>query len=112
MFNDFVIYAADATTGAAAGAQNSGNTTMTIFGNLEINGEMIYLFYIFVIKPQKKKAKEHSLMITELNEGDVVITSGGIKGEIVAVTDDFFEVRIDKGVKITIKKNYIQGLYK
>lgn len=107
MFNNFVIYAAE----GAQPAAGSVNNTSAMVTTLLVYGGLILVFYWLVIKPQKKKAKDHSQLISELKEGDTVITTGGIKGEIVAVTDDFFELRIDKGVKITIKKNYIQGLY-
>lgn len=37
-------------------------------------------FYFFMIRPQRKKQKEHQELIRELRKGDKVVTAGGIYG--------------------------------
>ena len=46
-------------------------------------------------------------MMDSLKEGSEVVTVGGIKGTIVSVSEDYVEVRVDKGVKITFTKGAI-----
>ena len=36
------------------------------------------VMYLLVIRPQSKKAKEHQKMLTELQKGDDVATTGGL----------------------------------
>ncbi len=67
----------------------------------------IAVFYFLLILPNKKKQKKQKEMLESLKEGAEVVTVGGIKGTIVSVTEDYVEVRVDKGVKITLTKGAI-----
>src|SRR3546814_11066862 len=51
---------------------------------------IIVVFYFFMIRPQMKKAKDHKKYIQELKENDRVVTSAGIHGRIVEVSDTTF----------------------
>ena len=70
------------------------------------------IFYLFLIRPQQKKVKEHKLMVENLKRGDKVVTSGGIVGTIERVVDnDKVEVVISDNVKVEIiKSTGIQAL--
>ena len=68
------------------------------------------IFYIFLIRPQQKKVREHKTMTQNLKRGDEVITSGGIIGTVDRVfEDDRIELNISDGVKVQGIKNTIQG---
>ena len=70
------------------------------------------IFYFFLIRPQKKKVKEHKAMVEALKRGDKVITSGGIVGTVERVIDnEKVEVMISENVKVEIVRSTgIQGL--
>ena len=70
------------------------------------------IFYFFLIRPQKKKVKEHKLMVESLKRGDKVVTSGGIVGTIERVIDnEKVEVLISDDVKVeVIRSTGIQSL--
>lgn len=109
MFNNFVIYAADTTTVATGAAkQEPVNYGIIIFFYIAIFAVM----YFMMIAPQKKKQQAHKKMMEEITEGDEVFIGSGIKGEIVGITEEFFEVRVDKGVKLTVKKGAVASVYK
>ena len=65
------------------------------------------IIYLFMVVPNKKKAKKQKEMLDSLKEGVNIVTIGGIKGTIVAVREDEVDVRVDKGVKITFVKSAI-----
>lgn len=65
------------------------------------------IIYLFMIVPNRKKAKKQKEMMDSLKEGTNVVTIGGIKGTIVSVNDEEVELRVDKGVKITFVKSAI-----
>ncbi len=67
------------------------------------------LFYFMIIRPQMKAAKEQRAMITALQKGDEIITSGGIVGKVAKVTDDFITVEIAANTEITVQKQAIQS---
>jgi len=70
------------------------------------------IFYVFLIRPQQKKVKEHKAMVESLKKGDKVVTSGGITGIITRVIDnDKVEVEIAENVTVeVIRGTGIQSL--
>ncbi len=43
------------------------------------------IFYMLLIRPQQKKAKQHKETLASLKRGDRIVTGGGIIGRIVRV---------------------------
>lgn len=64
----------------------------------------IAVFYFLLILPNKKKQKKHQEMLNSLKEGTEVLTSGGIKGTVISTMDEYVDIRVDKGVKLTVRK--------
>ncbi len=52
------------------------------------------VFYFLLILPQQRRQKKWQKMLTELKTGDRVITSGGIRGTIIALRDDYVHLRV------------------
>ena len=50
-------------------------------------GLMLIIFYFFMIRPQAKKQKEMRKFREGFKPGDKVITSGGIHGKILELTE-------------------------
>ena len=44
--------------------------------------------------PQQRRQKKWQKMLEELKTGDKVVTSGGIRGTIVAIKDDYLHLRV------------------
>lgn len=69
------------------------------------------LFYFLILRPQQKQGKKRDEMIKSLKRGDSVITSGGIYGKILNISeDDVVTLEIAKGVSIHISRTGIAGL--
>ena len=45
------------------------------------------IIYFFMIRPQQKQRKAHEERLKNLKRGDMVVTAGGIVGEIVHIKD-------------------------
>src|SRR5438067_7352612 len=54
---------------------------------------MVFVFYFVFIRPQQKKAKDHSNMMKAIRSGDKIVTSSGIVGIVVAVKDKTVSIR-------------------
>ena len=54
----------------------------------------LVIFYVFAIRPQRKKEKEIKEMRSNLRIGDEVVTIGGIRGRIIVVKDDFITLEV------------------
>lgn len=67
----------------------------------------IGIFYFLLILPNKKKQKKHQEMVDSLKEGSEVLTSGGIKGTVISTLGEYVDIRVDKGVKLTVRKTAI-----
>jgi len=85
-----------------------GNPLVSLFPLIFI----FVIFYFLLIRPQKRKEKDHKAMLTKLNKNDEVVTSSGIHGTIVNVKDKTLTLRIDDNVKVEIEKNCIAYLKK
>ena len=52
------------------------------------------IFYFLLIMPQQRRQKKWQAMLAELKTGDKVVTSGGLRGTIVALKDDYVHLRV------------------
>jgi len=67
------------------------------------------LFYFFMIRPQRKRQKEHEDLLSHLRGGDRVITAGGIYGQIVSISEDSVILKIESGATMRVAKSSIAG---
>src|SRR5262249_50123960 len=63
-------------------------------GTLLIPIVFIGLLYVVMILPQQRRQKKWQALLGALKTGDKVTTSGGIRGTIVAVKDDYLHLRV------------------
>ena len=49
---------------------------------------LFVVMYLFLIRPQMKKAKQEKQFAAQLKKGDKVITMGGMHGKILELYDD------------------------
>ncbi len=88
----------------AAPAQGSALPQLIFFGL------MFAAMYFLLIAPQRKKQKEHEKMLSALQSGDEIVTSGGIHGQITNVKEDRFVVRVAENTKIEIGKGFVHAV--
>jgi preprotein translocase subunit YajC len=74
-----------------------------------ILGAMILVFWLFMIRPQAKKAKQAKEFQTNLQKGAKVVTIAGIHGTINKVNDDNTTIMLETspGSYIKIEKSAI-----
>ena len=70
------------------------------------------IFYILLIRPQQKKAKEHQRMLGQLKKNDDVMTSGGIYGKVVALADTVVTLEVAPNVRIRVHRPQISDILK
>ena len=91
----------------AAAPAPSGGAVATQFLFI---GFMFVAMWFLLIAPQRKKQKEHAKMLAALDQGDEIITAGGIYGEIVYKKDDRFVVKIADGTRVELAKTFVQDV--
>ena len=87
------------TAEAAAGAGSM--ITMVIW--------MVVLFglmYFLMIRPQKKEQKRVAAMLSDMEVGDAVVTTGGFYGVVIDITDEdvIVEFGNNKNCRIPMRK--------
>jgi preprotein translocase subunit YajC len=64
---------------------------------LPLMGMMALMFavvYFLLIMPQQRRQKKWQQMLGTLKTGDKVVTSGGLRGTIIALKDDYLHLRV------------------
>jgi preprotein translocase subunit YajC len=89
--------------GGGQGGEGGGMIQIGFFALLFL------VMYLLLIRPQRKKQKEHEALISSLKKGDKVVTSGGMFGTIFAIDEERNRVvlKIGENVKLEFLKTSI-----
>lgn len=68
------------------------------------------VFYLLLIRPQQKKAKEHRSLLENLKKGDSVITQGGLYGKVAAIDGQVVTLEIAEKIRVKVSRAHIAGL--
>ncbi len=67
-------------------------------------------WYFLMMRPQRKKAKEHDTLIKNLGAGSRVVTVAGIYGVVDSVGEGTVVLKLEDGGKMKVAKGSIAGL--
>ncbi len=65
------------------------------------------LFYFVMIRPQRKRQKEHQNLMEGLQKGDRVITAGGIYGTIENLSEDSVVIKVEGGTTMRVARGSV-----
>ena len=72
---------------------------------------VVAIFYFLVIMPMQKQKKQQAQMLSNLQTGTDVLTTGGIVGTIVSLTDTTLVLRVKPdNIKIQMMRSAVSGL--
>ncbi|MCX7765300.1 MAG: preprotein translocase subunit YajC [Candidatus Sumerlaeia bacterium] len=77
-------------------------------------GSLMFLFYVLILRPQKRQEQERQKMLKSLEKGDKVVTIGGIYGLIVDIDEQakIVTLEVAKNVKIDFMLSAISQVVK
>ena len=84
----------------AAEAAEGGNAAMQFLPLLLI----VAVFYLLLIRPQQRKARQHQELVQSIGTGDRVVTIGGIHGTVESIDDDTARIEVAPGTVITVAR--------
>lgn len=73
-------------------------------------GGLFVFMYLFVIRPQRKRQKEHRDLITTLNKGDEVVMGSGLLAKIVKVDEEYITVEAANNVELRFQKAFVHAV--
>jgi preprotein translocase subunit YajC len=69
------------------------------------------IFYFLIMRPMQKQRRDQQQLLANLQNGNVVTTSGGIIGTIIAIGDDTVTLRVKPdNVKLLVSRSAVSGL--
>lgn len=99
----FFIPSAMAQSGAAPEGPNQF-ITLIMFGGLFV------FMYLFIIRPQRKRQKEHNQLVGSLSKGDEVVMSSGLLAKVTKVDDDYISVEAANNVELRFQKASVHAV--
>ena len=105
---NILLTATDAASAEAAGG------TMGLVMTFVIYAVLLGAMWFFFMRPQKKEQKRIAAMLAALEIGDCVLTTGGMIGIIIDITDDTVIVEFgnNKNCRIPMEKSAITRVEK
>lgn len=87
---------------AANGQQGGGMVQLVMMGAI------ILVFWLFMIRPQAKKAKEQKKFVDNMQKGDKIVTIAGIHGVINKINEDgTIQLEVSPGSYLKIEKSSV-----
>ena len=94
----------------AAGGGASATGQQVLFTTILPLAFLFAIFYFVLIRQQTQKTAEHGKMLAALKRNDEVVTSGGIVGRIVELSDKLVTLEIAQSVRIRVERPQIAAL--
>ena len=69
-----------------------------------------FFIYFMMWRPQSKRIKQHRNMVSALQKGDEVITSGGLLGKITKIEEAFVKLAIADSIEVNIQKSAVTSV--
>ena len=83
---------------AAAAPQGAG------FINFVLLGGLFLFMYFMIIRPQRKRQKEHQALTESLSKGDEIVLNSGMLGKITSVDETYITVKASDNVELKFQK--------
>ena len=71
---------------------------------------LFVLFYFIAIRPQRKRQKEHTDMVSALGKGDEVVTTSGILGKITSLDDHYVVLNVTDKVDLKFQRVHVHAV--
>ncbi|HUT67451.1 MAG TPA: preprotein translocase subunit YajC [Dehalococcoidales bacterium] len=91
----------------APAAGDGEGTTGSIWPMIIFLVVIFALFYFVMIRPQRKRQKEHQTMMQELQKGDRVVTAGGIYGTIESLSEESVVIKVESGGTLRVARGSV-----
>ncbi|MEH6542798.1 MAG: preprotein translocase subunit YajC [Porticoccaceae bacterium] len=95
---------------ALAAPAAAGPSEPPLLMSIVMFGGLFVFMYFVIIRPQQKRRKEHTNLVSSLNKGDEVVTNSGILGKISKVEGNFLILEVSDTVELKFQKDAIHAV--
>jgi len=88
---------------ATAGEPNP-MITLLMFGGLFV------FMYFLIIRPQRKRQKEHTTLVGGLGKGDEVVMTSGMLGKITKLDGDYAVLEVSNNLELKFQKSAVHAV--
>jgi preprotein translocase subunit YajC len=78
--------------------------------NLIIIVVLFALFWVLLVRPQRRRGLEQRELLGSLEPGDEIVSTGGLFGVIRSIDGDELQVEIAEGLVVRMAKRAVAGL--
>lgn len=75
-----------------------------MYVNLLMFGGLFLFMYLLIIRPQRKRQKEHQNLVSALQKGDEVLLTSGMLGKVVKVDDNYIVLETGNNIELKFQK--------
>lgn len=93
-------------------APQGGDGGGSLISTLIMFGAIFAIFYFMIIRPQQKRAKEREKLLSNIEKGDKVITTGGVHATVIGIEEKTVLIEIAPNVKIKVERSAIGSVVK
>lgn len=73
-------------------------------------GIMLVLFYMMLIRPQRRREKERQEMLSKVKSGDRVLFAGGMIGVVANVKEKTYVIKVAEKTKVEVVRGAVSQL--
>jgi preprotein translocase subunit YajC len=70
---------------------------------------LVAAFYFLIVRPQRRNSMVRRQLLSAVEVGDEIVTSGGVYGTVLAIDDETLEVEIAPGVVVKVARGAVAG---
>jgi preprotein translocase subunit YajC len=93
-----MLFVSNAFAQAANGGEPNPMITILMFAGL------FGFMYFLIIRPQRKRQKEHNELVGALGKGDEVVTTSGMLGKITKLEGDYVVLEVSNNLELKFQK--------
>lgn len=91
---------------AAAAPSQEPNPIVTV---LMFGGLFVFMYFL-IIRPQRKRQKEHTELTKTLSKGDEVIMNSGMLGKITKLDEDYLVLQAGNNVELKFQRAAVHAV--
>jgi len=91
-------------------APQGGSQGGGLMSTLIMFGAIFLIFYFMIIRPQQKRTKEREKLLSSIQKGDKVVTSGGLHGIVASVEEKTVILQVSDNTKLKFERSAIASV--